>query len=359
MGWFVISGFSRRLAASARFLKGTWDAPFVPEEVIFEVTTACNLACPMCARTHLSEPRKPVSLSQDDFLKLAVRLPSGVQRVAIAGLGEPLLNRDLPAMVSYLSSRGVGAVLYTNATLLTREISEQLVGGGLAGIVIPVDGASAATYEKYRKNGCFAQTVANVRALLEVKERLGASLFVEVQMLDLPGTRQELPAWRAMWAGCGVDALRFKADHMGVDGGGPPAGAGGGSGTGRETGTGRDTQTGTDTGVGRCPMPWRGPATVDVHGRVYPCCVQSPENANLGNLFEQDLDTIWNGPEALRVRREFARTRRKLSTCQGCTIPLPREWIAALGNLVDPFTARRVLARAERFWPWLSHGGKS
>ena len=98
---------------------------------------------------------------------------------------------------------------------------------------------------------------------------------------------------------------------------------------------------------------------MDVHGRVYPCCVQSPENANLGNLFEQDLDTIWNGPEALRVRREFARTRRKLSTCQGCTIPLPREWIAALGNLVDPFTARRVLARAERFWPWLSHGGKS
>lgn len=327
---------TKRLIASARFLAGDWQGSCAPEEVILEVTTACNLACPMCARTHLDQQRPLASLSLVDFNKLAGRLPASVQRVAIAGLGEPLLNSNLVAMVAQLTGRGFGVVLYTNATLMTAQISSGLVEAGLAGIVIPVDGASAATYEKYRKNGRFDETVANVRGLLAARDSARSSLFVEVQMLDLPGTRNEQAAFRSMWAGSGVNALRIKPDHMGV---------------GPESEGSRHLE-------GVCPMPWRGPATVDVDGNVYPCCVQSPENLILGNLLEESLLDIWNGPKARELRRHFVEARCKASTCHGCSIPLPHPWVSAAGNLVNPFTARKLLARAERFLPHLSGGKK-
>ena len=318
--------FLNRLWTSARFIAGDWRGLFQPEEVIFEVTTGCNLACPTCARTHLPEPGPARAMSLSFFEYLAGRLPRSVERVAIAGLGEPLLNRDLPNMVGALTGLGLGSVLYTNATLLTPEVSRRLVMAGLSGIVIPMDGATPETYERHRKNADFHVTVDNIRHLLAAKSDAGADLFVELQMLQLAGTEGELKEWRRMWSVPGVDALRYKPDHMGA-------------------GTGAEPASATTRGV--CPMPWRGPATVDVEGKVYPCCVQSPENVVLGNLYGQQMTHIWNGPEARRMRRGFVRSRRKLETCKGCLIPLPPVPISAAGNLLNPFTARKVLARLE------------
>lgn len=315
-----------RVWTSVRFLTGDWRGLYLPEEVIFEVSTGCNLACPMCARTHLAEPGPVKTMSLDSFEYLAGRLPASVERVAVAGLGEPLLNRDLPNMIGALTSLGLGSVLYTNATLLTADASRRLLMAGLSGIVIPMDGATPKTYQRHRKNADYHVTVENIRQLLAAKTRAGAPLFVELQMLQLPGTEEELGAWRQMWSIPGVDALRYKPDHMGA-------------------GPGAESAAATARGV--CPMPWRGPATVDVDGNVYPCCVQSPDNVILGNLYGREMTDIWNGPEARSLRRQFARSRRKLDTCSGCLIPLPPVPVSAAGNLLDPFTARKVMARLE------------
>ncbi len=318
--------FLHRVWTSARFISGDWRGLYHPEEVIFEVTTGCNLACPMCARTHLADEGPVKTMSLESFEFLAGRLPASVERVAIAGLGEPLLNRDLPNMVGALTSLGLGSVLYTNATLLTPEVSRRLVMADLSGIVIPMDGATPATYERHRKNADFAVTIENVRQLLAAKREAESDLFVELQMLRLPGTEGELDAWRRMWTVPGVDALRYKPDHMGA-------------------GPGAESAAATARGV--CPMLWRGPATVDVEGNVYPCCVQSPENVILGNLYGQEMGHIWNGAAARDMRRQFVRTRRKLESCKGCLIPLPPVPVSAAGNLLNPFAARKVMARLE------------
>ena len=98
-------------------------------------------------------------------------------------------------------------------------------------------------------------------------------------------------------------------------------------------------------------MPWRGPATVDVEGNVYPCCVQSPENAILGVLPDNDLRDVWNGPRAVDVRRRFVSGRQKLDTCEGCLIPLFPVPVSAAASLLDPFLMRRLLSLFERMLP--------
>jgi radical SAM protein with 4Fe4S-binding SPASM domain len=324
----TIRRWTARLRSSAALLLRRPQAALLPQEVIIEVTTACNLACPMCARTALANTRQRAPLSLSRFASLLDRLPAAVERVALAGLGEPLLDRDLPDMVGLLSARSFHSVLYTNGTLLEPDLSERLVAAGLSTIIIPIDGATAGSYETYRKNATYEITVRNVRALLKAKKRQRSALFVELQMLRLPGLEAEIGLWRRQWSLPGIDSLRVKPDHMGV------GAAEGAPGT-------------RSSGHGICPMPWRGPATVDIDGQVYPCCVQSPENRILGNLFRQPLEEIWNAAAAIELRRGFVESRAKLSTCSGCLIPIPPAPVSVVGGLLSPALARRILSRVE------------
>lgn len=360
-----MAAFFERLKASIRFAVGDWRGPFLPEEVIFEVTTACNLECPMCPRTAMSPRRPNRNLSLEEFTLFAERIPLRVVRTAIAGLGEPCLNPDLPSMVRMLAKRGHKPVLYTNGTLLDRRMSLELVKAGLSGVIIPVDGVTQETYSRYRPNADLAVTERNILDLLRVKKELGSTLFVELQMLKLPGTEAELSQWRHRWTRQGVDSLRYKPDHVGLELAEPSAQLGGSPLTLPLATTPPDREGATKlrdqgakksigesrSGSGVCPMPWRGPATVDIDGNVYPCCVQSPGNRLLGNLSDGTLEQLWNGPEARQVRKDFINTGRKLDTCVGCLIPLPPRLVSALGNLLDPFTARRVLSRVEHLLP--------
>jgi len=57
---------------------------------------------------------------------------------------------------------------------------------------------------------------------------------------------------------------------------------------------------------------------VNVDGRVYPCCMGDAGQLALGNLFEQDFQEIWNGPEARDLRRGMM-TGDVPGICQGCS----------------------------------------
>ncbi len=91
-------------------------ATIVPRVVFIEVTNRCNLLCETCPRTYFT--REPLhTLSYDEFLRIAEQFPE-MRRAVLHGIGEPLLNRDLPQMVRYLKDRGVEVLFNSNGTLL-------------------------------------------------------------------------------------------------------------------------------------------------------------------------------------------------------------------------------------------------
>ncbi len=96
-----------------------------PRMVYIEVTNRCNLRCETCPRTYFDrEPLK--TLSYDEFVSIAEQFPA-LQRCALHGIGEPLLNRDLPRIIAYLKGRGVETLFNSNAALLTPAWQEALV----------------------------------------------------------------------------------------------------------------------------------------------------------------------------------------------------------------------------------------
>ncbi|NIV31805.1 MAG: radical SAM protein, partial [Anaerolineae bacterium] len=70
----------------------------LPGELYIEVTNRCNSRCRTCVRTF--EELEPLrDLQMDEFRHLVDQAP-GLQRAVLHGVGEPLLNRDLPAMIT-------------------------------------------------------------------------------------------------------------------------------------------------------------------------------------------------------------------------------------------------------------------
>src|SRR5256886_7256577 len=96
-----------------------------PREVYIEPTNRCNELCQTCPRTFFTrEPEADLDLER--FTAVLDQFP-GVERVVLHGVGEPLLARDLPAMVAEANRRGARVLFNTNALALHRRLAERLV----------------------------------------------------------------------------------------------------------------------------------------------------------------------------------------------------------------------------------------
>ena len=90
--------------------------PELPRNLYLEVTNRCNLRCKACILYKGSwEP--PRDITMDELIRIADQLP-GLQRIALHGIGEPLLNEDLPAMIRHLKNRDVSVQFNSNGILL-------------------------------------------------------------------------------------------------------------------------------------------------------------------------------------------------------------------------------------------------
>src|SRR5208283_1725727 len=56
-------------------------------------------------------------------------------------------------------------------------------------------------------------------------------------------------------------------------------------------------------------------------GQALLCCVDYKRTVKLGNIHEQSLYEIWNGPWAAQLRRDYlARQFKRLPTCATCKV---------------------------------------
>ena len=102
----------------------------LPQSVVFELTYACNHACPFCSCPWEAEgAERGMELSIDDWKKAALEfIGHGVRNIILSG-GEPLLKEGIGDLLGFLAFQLRAAYgihydlqLSTNGTLLTREM---------------------------------------------------------------------------------------------------------------------------------------------------------------------------------------------------------------------------------------------
>lgn len=142
--------------------------------VLLDLLNRCNLGCVMCyLRRQPVPPREALPL--DLFERLAEALFPLSHQVLLSCGYEPFLLPNLKEYVAIAARYGVPRLyLTTNGTLLDRAASEWLIGSGLDGLAVSLDGATAETFEAIRPGARLEALLENLRTFTRLKNERGA-----------------------------------------------------------------------------------------------------------------------------------------------------------------------------------------
>ena len=145
----------------------------LPRSIYIEPTSRCNEFCQQCPRTLLSR-EDDRDLTFEKFRYIVDQFPV-LERVVLHGLGEPLLNKELPQMVRYLKERGTYVLFNSNGIALTPKKGQALIDAGLDEYRLSMDGATRETYAHVRGVDAFEKIWRNVRAFIILQKEQNAS----------------------------------------------------------------------------------------------------------------------------------------------------------------------------------------
>lgn len=188
--------------------------PMGPIYINLEPTNACNLECATCS---IDGSRKRGFMDMDLFRKIIDdAYGSNVYEVALFLGGEPLLHKDLPAMVEYVARKGLEPRIYTNACLLDRERSAALIDAGLVFLGVSFDGDNKEDYEAMRVGANYEQVLGNVIDFLKIKKENGVDKpyvsLLMLKMMDNPN--QEIsPDFVSLFDGLPINEFTARNPH--------------------------------------------------------------------------------------------------------------------------------------------------
>jgi len=161
-----------------------------PGYLQFAITNVCNAKCDFCGfAVDKFDPRKRRSVTLDEARNaIDIAHRNHIGYLLFVG-GEPLVHRDLPAMVRDAAERGIHPMVCTNGSLWTDANMRALARNGLSSVIMSIDAHEVARHERnrglpavcrkiQRANAVFAdlgvQTTASVTAskLIEDYEKL-------------------------------------------------------------------------------------------------------------------------------------------------------------------------------------------
>ncbi len=319
----------------------------LPRELYVEVTNRCNSRCQTCIRTfELLEPGRDLTLAE--FQAIVDQFPV-LDRVALHGIGEPLLNAELAAMVRYVKERRPSAVVLfnSNAVLLDEDWQRALIDAELDEFRASLDAATAVTYARIRGIDAFDAVLENLRcfsALLHDAERPRLSLWLTAMRENL----DELPLLVHLAADIGVpevyvqrlvlinrglaqkeqslyrhlrrqeEAALAEATRRAIAHGLDFHASGLAS--PQESLRGRNDG---DRPWSACYRLWT-TTYITANGNVLPCCISPFSTADyaglvLGNVFQSPFARIWNDAKYVE-RRTALYTAQPLHPCELCGV---------------------------------------
>lgn len=279
------------------------DLPF-PQQCVIEVTAGCDQQCIYCGRNAMERPRK--TMDPDLFKKIVDEIAAVNPDCEIwpTFMGEALLLGDkVFDLVRYARAAGCRKItLNSNGNRLTEENIDGILTCGLDRFILSCDGHTKETYERVRRGGRFERLYGGANRLMEEYRKRGLTRPVlEMQFSIFDENQHEAEAFKAYWLARGaVVKTRPKLFWSGSVAGG-------------------DHRVTTEKD--RDPCLWSFD-TVGIHwnGSVVMCAVDCEGKYVAGNLQQQSLKEIWQGP--LRFMRKLQAERRFKELpeiCRRCT----------------------------------------
>lgn len=279
-----------------------------PKKVDIETTNACNLKCPMCART-TAMTRDVGDMTFETFRRIADELANyEIDWVSLHVFGEPLMHPEIFEFISYIKQfdriKAVG--LSTNVTVLDERRARGLVESKLDVVNLALDAATSDAYASTR-GANFDHVVGNVTRFLELRKAVDSSITVQISLIPMILNQGDVEAFQAQWAPYVGDGVTVQLKPFGDFAGQVPD-------FGLEDNTGESvvpvqfvTRKGQLAAPPRlpCRMVWD---SVAIHSRgdVVACCFDADGQLHLGNVADQTIAEIWNAEPHRLLRAAHA-----------------------------------------------------
>jgi radical SAM protein with 4Fe4S-binding SPASM domain len=268
-----------------------------PSHLDVETASACQMRCPMCYTTYMDNSLKGL-MKWELFTRVIDEAVSlGVYSIKLSWRGEPLLNKNIVEMVKYAKQKGVREVAFlSNAEFLTKEMAEALVDAGLDWLSVSADGTGE-IYNEIRRPAIFEETLARVAYMKQYRDGKGLSRpLLRVQSI-MSAVENDPEAYKTSWAPI-VDRMNIIADES------------------------RDFNK-KDLQWDKffvCSKPWQR-MTIAHDGRVHQCISDYAGKNVIGNVNNETLLSIWNGPKNEAVREAFRKHEylEKNEPCNFCS----------------------------------------
>ena len=164
-----------------------------PGYLQFAITNICNARCDFCGfAVDRFDPkqRRSVTLAQaKDAIDIALKNHIGY--LLFVG-GEPLVHKDIRAMVRHAAERGIHPMICTNGSLWTDQSMRELARDGLSSVIMSIDSHEVA---KHEKNRGLPDVCRKIQRANEVFRQLDIQTTASVTASKLIDDYDRLPAF--------------------------------------------------------------------------------------------------------------------------------------------------------------------
>ncbi|MBT4135731.1 radical SAM protein [archaeon] len=182
----------------AKWFKGEDGAKLPPPiELSLDPGHLCNFDCGHCnAQRYLVI--NPEEVPEDKKLMTREHLRNimdfmaewGVKGVCLGGGGEPLMNKAVWDLPSYIKSKGMDCSFATNGSLINEEVAREMMNCRWVGVSL--DAATRETFEKIHGVDLFDRVVENLKRLVRIKEETGSKVDISYKFLITPQNYHEV-----------------------------------------------------------------------------------------------------------------------------------------------------------------------
>lgn len=279
------------------------------KKIYIEITNVCNLHCDFCPKTK----RTPTFLSKQEFTHILEQVSPYTNHVYLHIMGEPLLHKDIKEFIELAAEKNIKVNLTSNGTLLSKEKDCLLNLSALRQINI-----SLHSFEANDQNLNLHDYVTSVMQF--VKEAMAHSNIIcsvrlwNMDFGDLKGANS-----------LNREILQLIEKEIGLK-----------ESLEEKLSKDHSCKIGNNLYINMAnKFEWpdinknmmkeeifcyglRDQLGILVDGTVVPCCLDSEGTINLGNIFEQDLESILTSERAKSLYDGFSKRTAVEELCKRC-----------------------------------------
>jgi radical SAM protein with 4Fe4S-binding SPASM domain len=269
-----------------------------PDNVMIEVTNACNLQCTMCYHKHMK--RKIGFMSADLYKRIIDEIKEiGIKNVGLYTVGEAFLHPKIFEFIKYAKAVGIEYVyITTNGIPLNEENIKKIVDSGLDSIKFSIDASSKETYERVRVGASWEKLIKNIKMLREIRDKSNSKLRIFASFVVTEGNYKDLLDYKSMFEGIIDETLFSFVENQG--------------------GHVKEYTKKTSKEFIPCKLLWNR-FIITYDGKLTICCMDFESRLTYGNLSENTLKECWNNQSIQKLRSLHKEGKQeKIPLCGEC-----------------------------------------